>query len=82
MAIFYFLMSIVLGIWCYGNCVSIGVIIPNRSLGRHFNLFHFFRSVHDISEFLSASWPHPCLAVARYAFTNDVNNLLEINTKP
>ena len=22
-------------------------IIPNQSLGRHFNLFHFFRSVND-----------------------------------
>ena len=30
--------------------------------------------------FLSASCPHPCLAVARYAFASDAANLLETNT--
>ena len=30
----------------------------------------FFRSVYAISAFLLASWPHPCLAVARYALTS------------
>ena len=38
------------------------------------------RSVHAISAFLSASCPHPCLDVARYAFASDAPNLLETNT--
>ncbi|MBR6981370.1 MAG: hypothetical protein IKH88_16260, partial [Prevotella sp.] len=29
-----------------------------------------FRSLYAISAFLSASCPHPCLAVARYALTS------------
>ncbi len=37
-------------------------------------------SIHAISAFLSASCPHPCLDVARYAFTSDAANLLETNT--
>ena len=53
---------------------------PNRSLGRHFNLFHFFRSVYGISAFLPASCPHPCLAVARYDFASDATNMLGTNT--
>ena len=54
---------------------------PNRSLDRLFNLFtFFFRSVYAISAFLPASWSHPCLDVARYAFANDVTNLLGTNT--
>ena len=40
----------------------------------------FFMSVYAISAFLSASCPHPCLAVARYAFDKDAANLLETNT--
>ena len=56
------------------------VLNPNRSLGRLFNPFHFFRSVYAISAFLSASWPHPCLAVARYVFASDEANLLGTNT--
>ena len=55
-------------------------INPNRSLGRHFNLFHFFRSVYGISAFLPASCPHPCLAVARYDFASDATNMLGTNT--
>ena len=31
------------------------------------------------SAFLSASCPHHCLDVARYAFTSDAANLLETN---
>ena len=30
--------------------------------------------------FFSASWPHPCLDVARYDFASDATNLLETNT--
>gem|GEM_PF-3285322 len=41
--------------------------------------FTFFRSVYDISAFLSASWPHPCLDAARYACDSDAANLLETN---
>ena len=40
----------------------------------------FFRSLYAISAFLSASCPHPCLAVARYAFDSGMDNLLETNT--
>ncbi len=40
----------------------------------------FFWSVYAISAFLSASCPHPCLAVARYVFDSDAANLLETNT--
>ena len=36
-------------------------------------------SVYSISAFLSASCPHRCLAVARYAFASDAANLLETN---
>jgi hypothetical protein len=36
-------------------------------------------SVYAISAFLSASFPHRCLAVARYAFASDATNLLETN---
>ena len=43
-------------------------------------LSRFFRSLYAISAFLSASCPHPCLAVARYAFASDMANLLETNT--
>jgi hypothetical protein len=60
---------------------------PNRSLGRFFNPFHFFRSVYAISAFLPASSPHPCLAVAEghsldafLTFASDVANLLGTNT--
>ena len=42
--------------------------------------FHFFRSVFDISVFLSASCSHSCLVVARYAFASKVTNLLATNT--
>ncbi len=37
-------------------------------------------SIYVISAFLSASCPHPCLDVARYAFASDVTNLLGTNT--
>ena len=36
-------------------------------------------SVYAISAFLSASCPHFCLAVARYAFDSNEANLLETN---
>ncbi len=36
-------------------------------------------SIYAIYAFLSASCPHPCLAVARYAFASDAANLLETN---
>ena len=36
-------------------------------------------SVYAISAFLSASSPHSCLAVARYAFDSNEANQLEIN---
>ena len=37
-------------------------------------------SIDVISAFLSASCPHCNLAVARYAFDNNMTNLLETNT--
>ena len=46
----------------------------------YYVMLRFFRSVYAISAFLLASWPHPCLAVARYAFASDVTNLLRTNT--
>ena len=45
-----------------------------------FILFRFFRSLYAILAFLSASCPHPRLAVARYVFASDAANLLETNT--
>ena len=60
--------------------LTVMILNPNRSLGRLFNPFHFFRSVNAISAFLSASCPHLCLAVARYDFASDAANLLETNT--
>ena len=45
-----------------------------------FILFRFFRSLYAILAFLSASCPHPRLAVARYVFAGDAANLLETNT--
>ena len=40
----------------------------------------FIRSVYAISAFLLESWPHSCLAVARYSVASDVTNLLRTNT--
>ncbi len=60
--------------------VPISVSInPNRSLVRLFNQFLFFMSLYAISAFLSASCPHRCFAVPRYAFASDEANLLETN---
>ena len=43
-------------------------------------LIILFQSILVLSAILSASCPHRCLDVARYAFGIDENNLLETNT--
>lgn len=48
----------------------------NRSLGDTWSS----SSIYGILIFLSASWPHLCLDVARYDSDSDAANLLETNT--
>ena len=57
-----------------------GGIKPKSVIRSTVVLIILFQSILVISAFLSASCPHRCLDVARYAFGIDENNLLETNT--
>ena len=74
--------------------LSMFLLTQNRSFGRLLYSFCLFMSLYAISAFLSASCPHPCLAVALFsaslskpstgcflhAFASDAAKLLETNT--